>query len=109
VRTPFTKENAVEMAKRANAAIAARKLELAAKLAQLDEYANEDQMIARTKKQLVKLDNLIDEALDEGKVSKFIVLSRLKRDLWEMVLPKQAPAKQRNNSRRSAPPTASDV
>ena len=99
VRVPFTKENAPEMARRANVAKAARKAEMVAKLAQLDANANEDHMQARVKRQLVKLDDLIDAALDAGKVVQFLKLAAMKKDLWNLVYPKAGVMRPRQSKR----------
>jgi len=76
------------MARRANAAKAARKAAIAEKLASIGANANEDQMQARVKRQLVKLDDLIDAALDTGKVAQFLKLAAMKKDLWNLVYAK---------------------
>jgi len=103
VRVPFTKANAGEMARRANAAKAARKAEIAEKLASIGANANEDQMQARVKRQLVKLDDLIDAALDTGKVAQFLKLAAMKKDLWNLVYAKAGVMRPRQSSRRGGP------
>lgn len=104
MKVPFTKETAAEMQRRSQVSIAARKVETAARLAELDASANDDDMVLRTRKQLVKLDVLIDAALDTGKVARFMSLARLKKDLWDMVLPKAGVMRPRATGKRSQAP-----
>ena len=88
MKIPFTRENAGEMARRANAAKAARKAEIAAKLASIDANATEEVRITRTKEQLAKLDDMIDRALDDDDAELFLRLVTAKERLWGLVSPK---------------------
>ncbi len=88
------------MARRGNAAIARRKAETAAKLAQLDANATEDARITRTKKQLAWLDDLIDDALAKNKPALFLKLTSAKNQLWNLVSPRVAPKKPSRDDRR---------
>lgn len=98
------------MARRANCAIAKRKAETAAKLAQLDANATEDARITRTKKQLALLDDLIDTALAQNKPALFLKLAASKSTLWGLVSPRVAPKKPGRDERRQRPlPVPMDV
>jgi hypothetical protein len=103
VRVPFPRENAAEMARRANASKALRKAETARKLAELDANATEDARITRTKKQLAKLDDLIDAALDAGKSDLFLRLASAKNNLWNLVSPRAGVLRPRPNRRPVTP------
>jgi hypothetical protein len=99
----FTRENAGEMARRANAAIAARKAETARRLAQLDANTTEDARITRTKKQLARLDDLIDKSLDKADAELFLRLTAAKDRLWNLVSPKAGVLRPRRGDRPTPP------
>jgi hypothetical protein len=84
MRVPFTRENAAEMARRANAAIAARKAEHARLLAQQSGDATEDASIKRVMKQIQRC----DELLESCKAADFPKLTAAKERLWNLIFPK---------------------
>ncbi len=79
------------------------KLKLARRLAQLDANTTEDARITRTKKQLARLDDLIDKALDNADAELFLRLAAAKDRLWNLVTPKAGVLRPRSGKSRPDP------